>query len=151
MNAESTDRKKRTSIIVGLVLMVLGAVGSLFSTTIKRGKVRTLVFIHSIAACAGGLYLFVGGVTQIALGQLDDRGQVTNQSAFTSPEDFKAKLAKYRSSKQERGNDVRRLNYRCEDGSEEFTIYFTKMGPINVPGSEVRCKDGSKLIVYSEK
>lgn len=42
----------------------------------------------------------------------------------------------------------RRLKYKCADGSEGFTVYFTMFGVFGIPEDSITCADGSMLINY---
>jgi len=63
---------------------------------------------------------------------------------YKGPEYFKAGLVAAFAHQP----DVRRMHFKCPDGSRSFTVYNTKLGVINVPDHDVICDDGTPLVTY---
>jgi len=92
-------------------------------------------------------YLFIGGHSDIGLGvvgQYDKNGAYQQGFVFPGPEFFLRSLAVTRVSK-----DLRRLVFRCPDGSKSFTVYRTFLGVYGIPDESVTCDDGFKLLEYN--
>lgn len=138
--------ENKTSIVSGIVLMVLAVAGFVFGRG-KKGVAKAVVFAMASLCFLSGFYLFVGGLTKPARKQVNVA--VEGQYVFQSPEDFRQKLEKYQIRKREtQDKTVRRLEFVCGDESESFTVYLTGLGSWNVPEQEVACRDGSKLLSY---
>lgn len=140
------EPEKQNRVVAGVALVIAGLIGLIFGKDVKRRGLKLAVLSVSFLSIGGGYYLLVSGLSKEATKQVDG---LQGQYSFASPEEFRAKLDKYKSRKADtQGKNVRRLNFACADGSEEFTVYLTAAGSWNVPESEVTCKDGSKLVSY---
>jgi len=142
-------------VVSGLALMVAGALGVIFGKNVKARFLRIAVLVLSVTSIGGGLYLFVDGLDEIAVGVIDQYkldSTYIQTMTYKSPEDFKDKLEL--SIDPGDGNpgtvhpDTRRLHFECPDKSEDFTVYFTKAGPFGIPSESVVCEDGFTLLSY---
>ena len=90
--------------------------------------------------------MFIDGTDDTAIGVV---GQYVVGESFIqtleykSPEEFKEGMKTLAG--------VRRVHFKCEDESEEFTVYNTLAGKLNVPLEDVVCKDGKYLLKYTKE
>lgn len=155
MNQEK--RKGLSKIISGVTLIIVGILGFIFGKNLKDRVLRTCILILSVLSISAGFYLFVDGTEDVAIGAV---GQYKLESAYIqpmryeSPREFeKGLLSSINPGEGKKGTihpRTRRLSYRCPDRSEEFIIYFTKLGVLGIPTHDVMCADGFKLLSYGD-
>jgi hypothetical protein len=161
------DQKKGwIKIATGLILAVAGGVGIFFGRTVKQRFLRISILVLSAFSLGAGFYLMIDGTTDLALGVADQmvlseenvyamlngsapKPTVTQHMIFDSPAALKASLEPL---KHQRGTEnLRRLKYKCGDGSESFTVFVTALGTFGIPSISVTCADGMKLVEYTAK
>lgn len=139
--------KKKTAIfkiISGLVLMITGVFGFIFGRKAKTKVLRLSIFIMAGLSIFSGFYLFVSGISDMAVMQMDvSTWDGPLEMRFDNPQHFKESLRE-----TSNGANLRRLYFKCTDESKEFTVYFTKLGIFNIPKKNVICNNGTKLLTY---
>lgn len=139
----------KTKVISGLILMISGILGIMFGKNIKDRAVRLTVITISTVSIGGGLYLFVDGLDDKAIGvvgQYKVNGPEIQPLVYQSKKAFQEGLAKAFHMQPE----VRRLHFTCPDGSKELTIYNTHFGIMGEPEGNIICNDGFPLIKFKE-
>lgn len=111
-------------------------------------KVKAIVAALGLTVSgAGGHYMLVGGTTDQGLGVVGQYkiGEAHVQTlTYPGPNFFRTSLAITKAGDK----DLRRLEFKCGDESESFTVYFTPAGALGVPDKDVQCDDGSYLLKY---
>ncbi len=133
------------------------------SNPMKKLLGALLIALGAVISSAGG-YLFLGGGETIALGVVGQKA--LNKADVASAVEGKASIPTSSQTLTYPGPNffehslnltkavdptlkgVRRLLYRCSDGSESFTVYLTDFGIFGIPSESVTCNDGSKLVDY---
>ena len=163
LNQSGPEKQAWAKIATGLLLAAAGTVGIVFGKSVKQRFLRISILILSALSLATGLYLFVSGTTDLALGVADqmvlkeDNLQAiakreapvptaTQTMTFPGPNFFKLSLRPL--AHQKATENLRRLRYECADGSESFTVFITRFGIFGIPDESVTCADGSLLIDY---
>ena len=130
---------------------MLASAGSFILGRSARSRAKRISLLSlSVLLLIPGFYLFISGLSDIAIGsigQYELGGDFQQQIEFSSPDDFRAGLAWTKKHNPE----LRRLRFRCPDGSVDFTVYLTAFGELNVPERSVECADGFKLLMYSKE
>src|SRR3990167_33153 len=144
---EDKDKRGLAKIVAGLILAIAGGAGLIFGRNVKQSVLRISILIISALSLGSGLYLFVDGVTDLAVGivgqyQLD--GPAVQTMTFPGPNFFEMSLQPLLKQQP----DLRRLRYACPDESKDFTVYLTRFGVFGIPSKFVTCADGFKLVVY---
>ena len=159
----TNEKRAWTNIVTGLILAVAGIVGIVFGRTVNQRFLRISILVLSALSLGTGIYLFVAGTTDLAMGVMNQmalteenlqaiaKGEApvptaTQTMTFPGPNFFKLSLMPL--TRQPATKSNRRLRYECADGSNGFTVYFTRFGIFNIPDEDVDCKDGSKLVAY---
>ena len=96
-----------------------------------------------------GHYQFIGGQTDQALGVVGSYafgGPRVQPLSYVDPASFKIGIEKTLETQP----DLRRLVFKCADGSKEFTVYINPIGILGIPDHGVQCADGFPLLVYKE-
>lgn len=147
------QNENRDSMLSGLALMGAAALAYLYVRIADNRGVKLTALVLSGITGAAGAYLFVSGLSKEFLGQYGGHayGEPARVARYENPAAFEASLLRYQDFKKAKGKDVRRLSFNCKDGSESFTVYFTPAGILNVPESNVVCKDGEKLLNYAAR
>lgn len=152
MSKEENQSQKPNypKIISGLLLMMMGFFGLVFGKNLKSASRRIPVLVVSGLSVFVGLYLFVMGLQTNAVGMaygtkiVDGKITVKSKLQYVSSGYFEDGLkATFKLEP-----DVRRLTFKCDDGSESFTVFNTRYGILNIPDESVQCDDGSYLIRY---
>lgn len=131
-------------MVMGFLLFVLGFVGLRKSGGVQHKPIRICVLVLSVMSMIVGVYLFYFGVTDVALmtigsyevGKLEQTITVKTVKSFE--EELRANFL--------RNLDTRRLEFRCLDGSQAFTVYNTAFGIFGMPDSDVVCDNGHILL-----
>lgn len=145
--------KKRNALIkvmAGVVFMIAGLAGLIFGRNVKQLTLRMLIIVLSAVCLGGGFYLFVDGLDELAIGQVGNyqlsEGGV-QPLIYRGPAFMKAGVA----SAVAHQPKLRRLHFKCPDGSKGFTVYPTKLGVFGVPKRDIICNDGFKLLTYGKR
>lgn len=141
-----SNKSGTLKIISGLGLIAGGAIGFIFGRNARSKTLRIIAIALSTLAMGSGFYLLVDGIDDLAVGrvgQYELGGPQVQTMTFNSPSEFEQSLSSI-------PNEIRRLHFRCSDGSEDFTVFFTHLGIVGVPSQDVICHDGSKLLAFTE-
>ena len=65
---EDNDKRGLAKIVAGLILAIAGGAGLIFGRNVKQRVLRISILIISALSLGSGLYLFVDGVTDLAVG-----------------------------------------------------------------------------------
>jgi hypothetical protein len=136
-------------VISGSLLAAIGLIGVVTGKNIKQRVVRIPILAASIVSIASGYYLVVDGIQDQALGVV---GQYNiSKSGYQSPT-FRNKEEFLNTLKitQAANSDLRRIVFKCPDGSKSVTIYNNPIQPIGVPDDTITCDDGVVLIGYNK-
>ena len=139
----------KIKIASGLLLTIAGIAGLLFGKNIKQKIVRITVLILSALCLGSGFYLFVSGVDDFAFGQVDHYvigGALFQPITSPNPEDYKQEVEAVFLANPA----IRRLHYKCADGSMTLKIFNTKFGVFGIPKDSVICDNGTALLLYTK-
>lgn len=143
------NNKGLAKIVSGLLLMIVGGLGVIFGKKAKTRLVRVGVLLGSVISLGAGFYLFVDGVTDMAVGragQYQLGGPAVQEMRYADPEAFERGILLSTST-----TDMRRIDFNCPDGTESFRVFITGLGVFGIPPKEVICGDGFKLLTYRIK
>lgn len=142
--------KKKVQMIGGLGLIASSLIGIILGSEIKERVLRIVVLVLAALGLTVGVYLFALGVDDKAIGMV---GSYTLDSpeaqplSYASLDAFKQGLENTFKTQPE----VRRLHFKCMDGSESFTVYNTAAGIYGAPEKSVTCKNGEQLLMIEGK
>lgn len=147
MNPDEQKKQAWTKIATGFLLAVAGLIGLFFGKNLKQRFLRISILILSTLSLGAGFYLMIDGTDDLAIGTVGayklDRPLIQTMT-FPGPEFFRLSLVPL----QKQNPSLRRLQYKCPDDSEEFTVFITRFGVYGIPKESVICKDGFELVVY---
>lgn len=137
--------------IVGVVMIILAAVGVVKAKRVRSRSLRLLALVGSIGLGLLGFHTLVDGLDDLALAKVgvSNLGEKSATAlVYESQSDFKKNLESTFARDENKG--VRRLHFKCSDKSNEVTVYNSAFGVLNVPSDTVKCTDGTALIQYSK-
>lgn len=139
--------KGKAEMGLGVALVIAGVLGFVFGRTAKGFWVRIVVFALSLVAIVSGVYLFVTGLDEKAIGTAGTY-QIGGQPFQTVRAIDKDQLAKGILAAKAIQPDLRRMHLVCPDKSQEVTIYVVGERVYGIPDKDVACKDGTVLLKY---
>lgn len=141
-------------MLLGAGLTLAGIVGVILGRSVRGFYTRIMVFALSAFAIVSGLYIFVLGMDDYAMGILGqmpikagDKPSITEMRAY-SPSDLKLRLMMSFEQLERDKTPARRIHFICPDGSKDVTVYNTPFGIYGVPKQDIVCNDGMKLVKY---
>lgn len=139
---------KTQKIVSGLALIIAGLAGGLFGTTIKQKVLRIVVLIFSGLMIVFGFHVFVSGLDDVAVGVIarDGDDMRVEELVFADRDAFKKSMEGTFATSP----DVRRLKFVCDDESNEFTVFNTRIGIFGAPAKSILCADNKFLLRYEK-
>ena len=143
-------------MVIGAILAIGGLLGFIFGRNAKTATLRIVVYVISGLAVVSGLWLFVLGMDDYAMGIM---GQMTLTDGETpkvtamvavNPIDLQIRLKATFAQMQSAKTPVRRLHFICPDLSKDVTVYNTPLGIWGVPKQDIVCNDGMELVKYGQ-
>lgn len=152
------DQKQKGlfEMIGGAILAIAGVLGVIFGKDIRQQTVRIVVLILSILAIMSGLYVFILGMDDYAMGVMgqmkltDGEYPEITTMRVANPTDLKLRLkATFENAKKSAvPMPIRRIHFYCPDNSKNVTVYNTPFGIFGVPDKDIVCSDGFELVRY---
>ena len=146
---EETKSKGIKEVCLGVALILVGVLGLFFGKNAKTRILRISILVLSVCSIGGGLYFLVSGLDDLALGvagQYKLGGPPIQSFSFANPEE----MIKGLSESLKFNKSLRRLHFKCADGSKSFTIYMAKFGFFGVPKHDIVCADGKKFFSFGD-